>query len=63
LTVHRQCLGRLSYAEAVQVGRIALWRALEHYDPERGVRFSGYAVPVIARAVWAAVRRDDSTGP
>jgi RNA polymerase sigma factor (sigma-70 family) len=53
--VHRQWLGGLRYREAVQVGRIALWRAVCGYDPERGVRFSSYAVPVIARAVWRAV--------
>jgi len=52
--VHRQCLGGLRYAEAVQAGRIALWRALQGYDPERGYRFSSYAVPAIARAVWRA---------
>ena len=53
--VHRQCLGGLPYAEAVQAGRVALWRALEGYDAQRGCRFSSYAVPAIARAVWRAV--------
>lgn len=53
--VHRQWLGGLRYSEAVQVGRIALWRAVRGYDPARDVRFSSYAVPVIARAVWRAV--------
>jgi len=62
--VRRQWLGGLSYAEAVQigtpypllwVGRIALWRALQHYDVRRGTAFSSYAVPAIARAVWRAV--------
>ena len=53
--VHRQWLGELPYAEAVQAGRIALWRALGRYDPQRGTAFSTYAVPAIAHAVWRAV--------
>jgi len=53
--VHRQWLGDLPYAEAVQAGRIALWRALRRYDPQQGTAFSTYAVPAIARAVWRAV--------
>jgi RNA polymerase sigma factor (sigma-70 family) len=53
--VRRQWLGELTYAEAVQAGRIALWRALRGYDPQRGYAFSSYAVPAIARAIWRAV--------
>lgn len=53
--VHRQWLGNLPYAEAVQAGRIALWRALRGYDPQRGYTFSTYAVPAIERAIWRAV--------
>jgi len=53
--VHRQWLGELGYAAAVQVGRLALWRAAQGYDPQRGVAFSSYAVPAIRRAVWRAV--------
>jgi RNA polymerase sigma factor (sigma-70 family) len=53
--VHRQWLGPLPYLEAVQAGRIGLWRALLRYDPERGHAFSTYAVPAIQRAVWRAV--------
>jgi RNA polymerase sigma factor (sigma-70 family) len=55
--VHRQWLGHLPYAEAVQAGRIALWRALRRYDPQRGYTFSTYAVPAIERAIWRAVAR------
>lgn len=51
--VQRQTRGCLSYNDAVQEGRIALWLALERYDPERG-RLSGYAVPAVKRAVWSA---------
>ncbi len=53
--VHRQWLGPLPYLDAVQAGRIGLWRALRRYDPERGHAFSTYAVPAIQRAVWRAV--------
>jgi RNA polymerase sigma factor (sigma-70 family) len=56
-TVRRQWLGSLSYRDAVQEGRIALWRALERHDPRRS-RLSSYAVVAIERAVWDAVRRE-----
>lgn len=58
--VRRQWLGGLSYAEALHVGRIALWRALQGYDARRGTAFSTYAVPAIARAVWRAVAQAQS---
>jgi len=53
--VHQQWLGELSYVAAVQAGRLALWRAIQGYDPQRGLAFSSYAVPAIRRAVWRAV--------
>lgn len=55
--VRQQWRGGLAYGEAIQAGREGLWHAVEGYDPERGTRFSSYAVPAIARAVWQAVRR------
>jgi len=55
-TVRRQWLGGLLYQDAVQEGRIALWRALERYDARRG-ELSSYAVVAIQRAVWRAARR------
>jgi len=45
------------YAELVQAGRLALWRAVLGFDPERGVRFSTYGCVAIQRALWAAVRQ------
>lgn len=45
------------YAELVQAGRLALWRAVRGFDPERGVRFSTYGSVAIQRALWAAVRQ------
>lgn len=53
--VHRQWLGDLGYAAAVQAGRLALWQAVRRYEAGRGTAFSTYAVPAIRRAVWRAV--------
>jgi RNA polymerase sigma factor (sigma-70 family) len=47
--IRREGSGPLSYEEALQAGRIGLWRALLSYDPERGTAFSTYA--------WVAIRR------
>ncbi len=60
--VRRQWLGPLSFGDALHEGRIGLWQALRRYDPARGTTFSTYAVPAIARAVWAAVAREQATG-
>lgn len=54
--VRKQVLGALPYDEAIQAGRIGLWRAILGYDPDRGTAFSTYAWPSIARHVWQAVR-------
>jgi RNA polymerase sigma factor (sigma-70 family) len=48
----------LPFEEALQAGRIGLWRAIEGYDPQRGTRFSTYAYPAIIRQVWDAVSRE-----
>jgi RNA polymerase sigma factor (sigma-70 family) len=56
--VRQQWLGDLPFADALHEGRVGLWRALQGYDPTRGSRFSTYAVPAIARAVWRAVSQD-----
>jgi RNA polymerase sigma factor (sigma-70 family) len=54
--VRQQVLGQLPFAEALQAGRIGLWRAIYGYDPQRGVAFSTYAWPAIQRQVWQAVQ-------
>jgi RNA polymerase sigma factor (sigma-70 family) len=41
------------YAELVQAGRLALWRATLHFDPQRGVQFTTYAGVAVERALWA----------
>lgn len=62
--VRRQRLCGLPFDDALHEGRIALWRALLHYDPSRGTAFSTYAVPAIARAVWrAAAAQHPTTSP
>ncbi len=35
--------------DLLQVGQIALWRAILHFDPDRGVAFSTYAWTAISR--------------
>lgn len=56
--VRRQWLGeRAAFADLVQEGNIALWRAILGFDPERGVAFSTYAWRAIERAVWSAIKQ------
>jgi len=47
--IRREGSGALTYEEALQAGRIGLWRAIVGYDAERGTAFSTYA--------WVAIRR------
>jgi len=54
--VRRQVLGDLPYAEALQAGRIGLWRAVVGFDPNRGYAFSTYAWSSIVHHVWRAVK-------
>jgi RNA polymerase sigma factor (sigma-70 family) len=62
--VRRQVLGELPYADALQAGRIGLWRAIVRFDPHRGYAFSTYAWTSIVHHVWRAVKvhtRDSCT--
>jgi RNA polymerase sigma factor (sigma-70 family) len=54
--VRRQVLGDKPYAEALQAGRIGLWRAIMRFDPSRGYAFSTYAWRSIVHHVWRAVK-------
>lgn len=54
--VRQQFLGSLPFDEALQAGRMGLWRAILGYDPHRGFAFSSYAWPAIMRQVWRAVK-------
>jgi RNA polymerase sigma factor (sigma-70 family) len=51
----RQWTGDVPRSDVWQVGRIGLWHALQHYNPERGTAFSSYAIPAITRSIWRAV--------
>jgi RNA polymerase sigma factor (sigma-70 family) len=56
--VRKQWLGeRAAFADLVQEGNIALWRAILGFDPERGLAFSTYAWRAIERAVWRAIKQ------
>ena len=61
--VRRQTLGKLPFAEAVQAGRIGLWKAILGYDNQRGYAFSTYACTAIARHIWQAVKRAERAAP
>ena len=54
--VRKQVLGHLPFAEALQAGRIGLWRAILGYDPQRGTAFSTYAWTSIMHQVWREVK-------
>lgn len=49
--------GSLTYEEALQAGRIGLWRAILNYDPTRGTAFSTYAWVAIHRHIRRAAAR------
>ena len=49
--IQRQGGGDICYEEALQAGRIGLWRALQGYDPARGTAFSTYAWVAIYRRI------------
>jgi len=54
--VQRQNLGDLPFEEAIQAGRIGLWKAILGFDPNLGYQFSTYAYPAIVHDIWQAVK-------
>jgi RNA polymerase sigma factor (sigma-70 family) len=56
--IQRQGGGAVSYEEALQAGRIGLWRAILGYDPSRGTAFSTYAWVAIGRTIHQAVTQN-----
>ena len=54
--VRKQVLGDLPFSEALQAGRMGLWRAILGYDPQRGPAFSTYAWTCIMHHVWREVK-------
>jgi RNA polymerase sigma factor (sigma-70 family) len=57
--LRRRVRGDVPYEDLLQEGRIALWQAILHFDPRRGVTFSTYAGAAIQNQMWRAVRRDN----
>jgi RNA polymerase sigma factor (sigma-70 family) len=53
--LQRQGRGGVAYKDLLQEGRIALWQAVLHFNPQYGVTFSTYAWAAIQRRVWRAV--------
>lgn len=53
--VRRQWCGTARYADLLQEGRLALWQAVRHFNPHRGVAFSTYAWVAIQRRIWRVV--------
>ena len=49
--------GLLPYDEALQAGRLGLWKALLRFDPQRDIAFSTYAVVAIRRRIQLEARR------
>ena len=56
--LRRQWRGEVGCADLVQEGRIGLWQAILHFDPQRGVAFSTYAWYAIQHQMRRAVRRE-----
>jgi RNA polymerase sigma factor (sigma-70 family) len=56
--LRRRVRGDVPYEDLLQEGRIALWQAILHFDPRRGVTFSTYAGAAIRNQMWRAVMRD-----
>lgn len=57
LMLRKQCAGQAEWADLNQIGRMALWYAITHFDLNRGIRFSTFACLVIQHWVWAEVAR------
>ena len=57
VVLRRQARGGVSYEELLQEGRIGLWQAILHFDPQREVAFSTYAGVAIRHRIWYAVRQ------
>ena len=69
-------LGLISYAmtklpiylfdsreDAFQIGTIGLMKAARHYDPDRNILFSTYAMPCIVNELRMALRHINSSNP
>ena len=59
LILRRRVYGDVPYEDLHQEGRIALWQAILHFNPHRGIAFSTYAGTAIQNQMWRAVRWDN----
>jgi RNA polymerase sigma factor (sigma-70 family) len=57
--LRRRVYGDVPYEDLLQEGRIALWKAILHFDPHRSIAFSTYAGTAIQNQMWHAVKRDN----
>jgi RNA polymerase sigma factor (sigma-70 family) len=55
--IRAQISGQAEAADLEQEGWIGLWRAVQRYDPERGIRFSTFAWRGIRYRIWNAVQK------
>ncbi len=60
--IRRQGGGAITYEDALQAGRIGLWRALLGYDAGRGTAFSTYAWVAICRQIQQRERELNREG-
>lgn len=54
--IRRQGGGDIAYEEALQAGRVGLWRAIQGYDATRGTAFATYAWVAICRQIHQRAR-------
>ena len=59
VVLRRQARGGVPYRELLQEGRVALWQAILHFDPDRGIAFSTYAGVAIRNRIWRAVKQSN----
>ena len=55
--LRQQASGDATYDDLLQEGRIGLWQAILHFDPQRGVAFSTYAGVAIQHRIWHAAKQ------
>ena len=48
----------IEYDDLIQLGSLGLYKAIMHFDPHFGVRFSTYAVPMISGEIKRQIRDD-----
>ena len=60
-SVHRRLPPSFELDDLIQVAHIALWRASEKYDADKGVKFTDYAYRSVQGACWMLTRRRNYT--